>query len=101
MRKLKVNTKLTIRKVNRLDNTDKFGLTFGLVFMLPAVTILLISSRGGILLEGVVVSPLFVDNCELVGVNDTLQRGVWLQCARLREPAPGAGCRRKYPDRGH
>ena len=42
MRKLKVNTKLTIRKVNRLDNTDKFGLTFGLVFMLPAVTMLLI-----------------------------------------------------------
>ena len=42
MRKLKVNTKLTIRKVNRLDNADKFGLTFGLVFMLPAVTMLLI-----------------------------------------------------------
>ena len=42
MRKLKVNTKLTIRKVKRLDNTDKFGLTFGLVFMLPAVTMLLI-----------------------------------------------------------
>jgi len=42
MRKLKVNTKLTIRKINRLDNTDKFGLTFGLVFMLPAVTMLLI-----------------------------------------------------------
>ena len=42
MRKLKANTKLTIRKVNRLDNIDKFGLTFGLVFMLPAVTMLLI-----------------------------------------------------------
>ena len=42
MRKLKVNTKLTIRKVNRLDNTDKFGLTFGLVFMLPTITMLLI-----------------------------------------------------------
>ena len=42
MRKLKVNTKLTIRKVNRMDNTDKFGLAFGLVFMLPAVTMLLI-----------------------------------------------------------
>ena len=42
MRKLKVNTKLTIRKVNRLDSTDKFGLAFGLLFMLPAVTILLI-----------------------------------------------------------
>ena len=42
MRKLKVNTKLTIRKVNRLDNTDKFGLAFGIVFMLPTVTMLLI-----------------------------------------------------------
>jgi len=42
MRKLKVNTKLTIRKVNRLDNADKFGLAFGLVFMLPSVTMLLI-----------------------------------------------------------
>lgn len=42
MRKLKVNTKLTIRKVNRLDNTDKFGLAFGIAFMLPAVTMLLI-----------------------------------------------------------
>ena len=42
MRKLKVNTKLTIRKINRLDNTDKFGVMFGLVFMLPAVTMLLV-----------------------------------------------------------
>ena len=37
MRKLKVNTKLTIRKVNRLDNIDKTGLTIGLLIILPAV----------------------------------------------------------------
>lgn len=42
MRKLKVNTKLAVRKVNRLDNTDKLGLMFGIVFMLPAVTMLLV-----------------------------------------------------------
>jgi hypothetical protein len=36
MRKLKVNTKLTIRKVNRLDNIDKTGLAIGLFFILPA-----------------------------------------------------------------
>ena len=37
MRKLKVNTKLTIRKVNRMDNIDKTGLTIGLFIILPAV----------------------------------------------------------------
>jgi len=42
MRKLKVNTKLTIRKVNRLDNIDKFGLTFGILFLLPTITVLLV-----------------------------------------------------------
>jgi hypothetical protein len=36
MRKLKVNTKLTIIKVNRLDNIDKTGLAIGLFFILPA-----------------------------------------------------------------
>ena len=36
MRKLKVNTKLTIRKVNRMDNIDKAGLTIGLLIILPA-----------------------------------------------------------------
>ena len=37
MRKLKVNTKLAVRKVNRLDNIDKIGLTIGLFIILPAV----------------------------------------------------------------
>ena len=37
MRKLKVNTKLTIRKVNILDNIDKTGLAIGVFFILPAV----------------------------------------------------------------
>ena len=41
MRKLKVNTKLAARKINRLDNTDKFGLAFGLVFILPAIVLLI------------------------------------------------------------
>jgi hypothetical protein len=36
MRKLKVNTKLTIIKVNRLDNIDKTGLAIGVFFILPA-----------------------------------------------------------------
>jgi len=36
MRKLKVNTKLAVRKVNRLDNIDKTGLTIGLLIILPA-----------------------------------------------------------------
>jgi hypothetical protein len=35
MRKLKVNTKLAVRKVNRLDNIDKTGLFIGLFFILP------------------------------------------------------------------
>jgi len=37
MRKLKVNTKLVVRKVNRLDNIDKTGLTIGLLIILPSV----------------------------------------------------------------
>jgi len=37
MRKLRVNTKLTIRKVNRMDNIDKTGLTIGLFIILPSV----------------------------------------------------------------
>ena len=37
MRKLKVNTKLVVRKVNRLDNIDKTGLTIGLFIILPSV----------------------------------------------------------------
>ena len=37
MRKLKVNTKLTIRKVNRMDNIDKTGLAIGVFFILPMV----------------------------------------------------------------
>ena len=37
MRKLKVNTKLAVRKVNRLDNIDKIGLTIGLFIILPSV----------------------------------------------------------------
>jgi len=41
MRKLKVNTKLTIRKVNRLDNIDKGGLIVSVFFILPAVLILI------------------------------------------------------------
>jgi len=42
MRKLKVNTKLAVRKVNRLDNIDKTGLAIGLFFILPACTALLV-----------------------------------------------------------
>jgi len=41
MRKLKVNTKLAVRKVNRLDNIDKGGLIVSVFFILPAVTILI------------------------------------------------------------
>lgn len=41
MRKLKVNTKLTIRKVNRMDNIDKTGLTIGLLIILPAFVAIL------------------------------------------------------------
>ena len=36
------NLKLIVRKLNKLDNTDKFGLTFGLLFLLPSIVILLI-----------------------------------------------------------
>ena len=43
MRKLKVNTKLTIRKVNRLDNIDKTGLAIGVLFILPACVALLVN----------------------------------------------------------
>lgn len=42
MRKLKVNTKLTIRKVNRLDNIDKAGLAIGMVFIIPSCIALII-----------------------------------------------------------
>ena len=41
MRKLKVNTKLAVRKVNRLDNIDKGGLAIGLFFILPAIVLLI------------------------------------------------------------
>ena len=41
MRKLKVNTKLAVRKVNRLDNIDKGGLVVSVFFILPAVLILI------------------------------------------------------------
>ncbi len=43
MRKLKVNAKLTIRKVNRMDNIDKGGLLFGALFFLPACTALIVN----------------------------------------------------------
>mgnify|MGYP003120892049 CR=1 FL=1 len=43
MRKLKVNTKLVARKVNRLDNIDKGGLAIGLFFILPACATLLVN----------------------------------------------------------
>jgi hypothetical protein len=36
------NLKSIIRKVNKLDNIDKFGLTFGLLFLLPSIIVLLI-----------------------------------------------------------
>lgn len=36
------NLKAIIRKVNKLDNIDKFGLTFGLLFLLPSIIVLLI-----------------------------------------------------------
>jgi hypothetical protein len=41
MRKLKVNTKLAVRKVNRLDNIDKGGLLVGLFFILPSIVLLI------------------------------------------------------------
>ena len=42
MRKLKVNSKWAARKVSRLDKIDKFGVAFGIIFMLPAITALII-----------------------------------------------------------
>jgi hypothetical protein len=41
MRKLKVNTKLAVRKVNRLDNIDKTGLAIGVFFILPAAIVII------------------------------------------------------------
>ncbi len=40
MRKLKVNSKLAVRKVSRLDKIDKFGIIFGIVFMLPTIAVI-------------------------------------------------------------
>ena len=37
MRKLKVNTKIAVRKVNRMDNIDNTGLAIGVFFILPMV----------------------------------------------------------------
>ncbi len=42
MRKLKVKSKLAVRKVSRLDKIDKFGVIFGIIFMLPTITMLII-----------------------------------------------------------
>jgi hypothetical protein len=42
MRKIKVNSKLAVRKVSRLDKIDKFGVIFGIIFMLPSITMLII-----------------------------------------------------------
>ena len=36
MRKLKVNSKLAVRKVSRLDIIDKVGLSIGVLFILPS-----------------------------------------------------------------
>jgi hypothetical protein len=41
MRKIRLNTRIAVRKVNRLDSIDKFGVMFGIFFLLPAVTLLL------------------------------------------------------------
>ncbi len=41
MRKLKVNSKLAVRKVSRLDKIDKFGIIFGIVFMLPTIAVII------------------------------------------------------------
>ena len=41
MRKLKVNTKLAVRKVSRLDKIDKGGLIVSVFIILPAVLILI------------------------------------------------------------
>lgn len=42
MRKLKVNSKLAVRKVSRLDNIDKGGLLVGVLFILPSCAALLV-----------------------------------------------------------
>ncbi len=43
MRKLKVNSKLAVRKVSRLDAIDKGGLLFGVLFILPSCTALIVN----------------------------------------------------------
>ena len=42
MRKLKVNSKLAVRKVSRLDNIDKGGLLIGALFILPSCAMLVV-----------------------------------------------------------
>ena len=42
MRKLKVNSKLAVRKVSRLDNIDKGGLLIGALFIIPSCLALII-----------------------------------------------------------
>ena len=42
MRKLKVNSKLLVRKVSRLDNIDKGGLLIGALFILPSCVMILV-----------------------------------------------------------
>ncbi len=42
MRKLKVNSKLAVRKMSRLDVIDKTGLLIGGLFILPSCTLLLV-----------------------------------------------------------
>lgn len=42
MRKLKVNSKLAVRKVSRLDNIDKGGLLIGALFIVPSCVGLII-----------------------------------------------------------
>ena len=43
MRKLKVNSKLAVRKVSRLDAIDKTGLAIGVLFILPACAALVVN----------------------------------------------------------
>ena len=43
MRKLKVNSKLAVRKVSRLDAIDKGGLLIGALFILPACMALVVN----------------------------------------------------------
>ena len=42
MRKLKVNSKLAVRKVSRLDKIDKGGLLIGALFILPSCAMILV-----------------------------------------------------------